>query len=197
MGLFGGGNSTSSTTNNQYTTNNAFDMRSITDARQEITSNNWTNNQTDARDFSSSLSNVGNTTTSLADVGNSWTSLSDSRNLSTSLSDVGNSWASLTNSGNTSLQVLDAGAIDAGKSVALAGISNNATNTASLFAVADSLFSKTSDALAANTKLAASLAGGASQAYADATSQANGNKNLVYAGMAVVAVVAVSMLMRR
>jgi hypothetical protein len=85
---------------------------------------------------------------------------------------------------------LDPGAIEAGKSVALAGIANNSTNTANLIAVADTLFSKMGDALSANTKLAATLATGANQAYADATSQGTGNKNLVYAGLAVVGLAA-------
>ena len=98
-----------------------------------------------------------------------------------------------TNTSTTNnLTALDPGAIEAGKSVALAGIANNSTNTANLIAVADKLFSKTSEALSANTKLAATLASGANQAYADATSQGTGNKNLVYAGLAVVGIAAFS-----
>lgn len=87
---------------------------------------------------------------------------------------------------------LDPGAIDAGKSIALAGIANNSTNTDHLLAVADSLFAKTSDLMTTNTKLAATLASGANQAYADATSQATGNKNIVYAGLAVVGLAAMT-----
>lgn len=113
----------------------------------------------------------------------------------TSTQTLGN--GAISTGSNTSITTIDAGAVDAGKSIALAGINNNATNTANLLAVADSLFSKTTDALTMNTKLAQSLASGANQAYADATSQAAGNKNLVYAGMAVVGLVAVSMFMKK
>jgi hypothetical protein len=130
MGLFGGGNSTSSTTQN--TNYNQYDQRTITDARQE------------------------NSTT------------------------------------NTTLTMLDGGAIDASKSIALAGISNNATNTANLLAVADKLFSTQQKALDANTTLANSLASTTASAYRDAAGQAQGNKNLVYAGLAVVGVAAFS-----
>lgn len=90
------------------------------------------------------------------------------------------------------ITTLDPGAIEAGKSIALAGIANNSTNTDHLLAVADSLFTKTTDALSANTKLAATLASGVNAAYADASSQAAGNKNLVYAGLAVVGLAAFS-----
>ena len=98
-----------------------------------------------------------------------------------------------TNTSTTNnITTLDTGAIEAGKSIALSGIANNSTNTANLLAVADNLFSKTSEALNANTKLAATLASTANQAYSDATSQATGNKNLVYAGLAVVGIAAFS-----
>lgn len=92
----------------------------------------------------------------------------------------------------TNITALDGGAIDASKSIALAGIANNSTNTAALFAVADKLFSQTAKTLDANTQLAGTLASGANKAYADATSQATGNKNLVYAGLAVVGLAAFS-----
>ena len=130
MGLFGGGNSTSTT--NQTTNYNQYDQRTITDARQE------------------------NTTT------------------------------------NTTITTLDAGAIDASKSIALSGIANNATNTANLLAVADKLFTTQQKALDANVTLANSLASSSANAYADASSQAQGNKNLVYAGLAVVGIAAFS-----
>lgn len=93
---------------------------------------------------------------------------------------------------NTTTNTLDPGAIEAGKVVALAGIENNATNTASLLAIADKLFTTQQKALDANVTLANSLASGANRAYSDATSQATGNKNLVYAGLAVVGVAAFS-----
>ena len=170
-GYICGGGGDSSSSNTQTTTTNQYDMRSITDARTE----NTTTNNTDARSWTDNTRNTDS---------RSWTDTRDQ---------------SLTNSNNTTnnITTLDAGAIEAGKSVALAGISNNSTNTANLIAVADSLFSKTADALSMNTKLAQSLASGANQAYSDATSQATGNKNLVYAGMAVVGLVAVSMFMKK
>lgn len=130
MGLFGGGNSSSTT--NQTTNYNQYDQRTITDARQE------------------------NTTT------------------------------------NTTITTLDAGAIDASKSIALSGIANNATNTANLLAVADKLFTTQQKALDANVTLANSLASTSASAYRDAAGQAQGNKNLVYAGLAVVGIAAFS-----
>jgi hypothetical protein len=130
MGLFGGGNSSSTT--NQTTNYNQYDQREITDARQE------------------------NTTTT------------------------------------NNITTLDAGAIDASKSIALSGIANNATNTANLLAVADKLFTTQQKALDANVTLANSLASTSASAYKDASSQAQGNKNLVYAGLAVVGIAAFS-----
>lgn len=130
MGLFGGGN-TSSTTN-QYTTLNETFAPTTVDAKQTTTTT--TNNIT----------------------------------------------------------TLDAGAIDASKSIALSGIANNATNTANLLAVADKLFTTQQKALDANVTLANSLASSSANAYADASSQAQGNKNLVYAGLAVVGIAAFS-----
>lgn len=90
------------------------------------------------------------------------------------------------------ITTLDAGAIDASKSIALSGIANNATNTANLLAVADKLFTTQQKALDANVTLANSLASSSANAYADASSQAQGNKNLVYAGLAVVGIAAFS-----
>lgn len=168
-----GGDSSSSNTNQQITNTYQYDQRQIYDQRQNNTSQSWTNNQTDSRAFTT------NNTSNQSDVGNTTTSLTDSNNTTNNLT------------------VLDAGAISAGKDIALSGISNNATNTDHLLTVADNLFSKTTSMLDANTKLAASLASGANQAYADATSQATGNKNLVYAGMAVVGIVAVSFFWKK
>lgn len=146
MGLFGGGNSSSTT--NQTTNYNQYDQRAITDARQENTTTN-TSTQT----------------------------------LGTGAISAGS---------NTSLTMIDAGALDAGKSIALSGIANNATNTANLLAVADKLFTTQQKALDANVTLANSLASTSASAYKDAASQAQGNKNLVYAGLAVVGIAAFS-----
>lgn len=90
------------------------------------------------------------------------------------------------------ITTLDAGAIEASKSIALSGIANNATNTANLLAVADKLFSTQQKALDANVSLSNSLATTAAGAYKDASGQAQGNKNLVYAGLAVVGIAAFS-----
>jgi hypothetical protein len=90
------------------------------------------------------------------------------------------------------ITTLDAGAIEASKSIALSGIANNATNTANLLAVADKLFTTQQKALDANTTLANSLATTSASAYKDAAGQAQGNKNLVYAGLAVVGIAAFS-----
>lgn len=125
MGLFGGGNSSSTT--NQTTNYNQYDQRTITDARQE------------------------NTTT------------------------------------NTTINALDGGAIDASKSIALAGIADNATNTANLLAVADRLFSTQRQMVDANAQLSNSLAGATLQNTTQAQSTASTSKTLIYAALAAAA----------
>ena len=89
---------------------------------------------------------------------------------------------------------LDAGSIKSGENIALAGISTNATNVDHLLAAADKLFTQQQNALDANTKLTASLASTAQAAYADASANAQGNKPIVYAVVAVIGIAMVSSL---
>lgn len=127
----------------------------------------------DSRDYS----NSGNTFSGIGTgVGND-TSLSQSLN---------------TNSFNTTTvntTVTDLGAVAAGKAVAIAGMAQNSTNYDSLLAVADNLFSSTKKTTDANLTLAGSLSSGAQKAYADATSQATGNKTVILLAIAAVVVV--------
>lgn len=84
----------------------------------------------------------------------------------------------------------DKGAIEGAGKVALAAISSNSTNYTHLLSTADHLLTQQSKANAANIELTGKLAATAQTAYADAAAQASGNKNLILAGMAVVAIVA-------
>lgn len=96
-------------------------------------------------------------------------------------------------SSTVTINSLDAGAIDAGKMIALAGLGSNANNTAVLLETAAQLFSKSADLQSANVKLAGTLASGAADAYRDAGDQAQGNKSLIFAAIAVVGVAAFTM----
>lgn len=93
----------------------------------------------------------------------------------------------------TTINALDGGAIDASKSIALAGIANNATNTANLLAVADRLFTTQRQIVDANAQLSNSLAGATLQNTATAESTTAVNKTMIYAGLAVAGIVAVTM----
>lgn len=95
---------------------------------------------------------------------------------------------------NVTVQAIDAGAVKAGADIALSAIATNATNTDHLLAAASTLFKQQQDALAANVDLAKTLTTTATAAYADAASQAQGNKNLVYAGLAVVALAGIAFI---
>lgn len=97
-------------------------------------------------------------------------------------------------SGSINISSIDAGAVKAGESVALAAIGTNATNVNSLLTAAELLFKGTTDIVKANNDLARSLTSSTQQAYAGAAEQAQGNKNLVLAGLAVVGIAAVSAL---
>ncbi|AVO42728.1 hypothetical protein C6571_16785 [Simplicispira suum] len=70
-------------------------------------------------------------------------------------------------------------------------LQNNATNTATLFALADKLFSGSRDIVTQNQNLAKDLSSNANKAYEGATAQANGNKTMMLIGVAVVGIVAV------
>lgn len=83
----------------------------------------------------------------------------------------------------------DAGAIKGAGAVALAALSTNATNFDHLIAASQSLFAQQQNALTANQQLTGELANTAQTAYADAANQASGNKQLILAALAVVAVV--------
>lgn len=90
-----------------------------------------------------------------------------------------------------SVNMIDSGAIAGAGQIALASIGANNTNLDHLLATADKLFSTAANSQQASVELTKTLAGTAQTAYADASAQAAGNKNLILAGMAVVAVVAV------
>lgn len=97
-------------------------------------------------------------------------------------------------SSTVNVSSIDAGAVQAGTNVALAGISTNATNVDHLLAAADKLFSQQQNALDANVQLTKSLASTAQAAYADASANAQGNKPIVYAVVAVIGIAAVTYL---
>lgn len=95
---------------------------------------------------------------------------------------------------NVVINTSDQGAIKGASDIALGAITSNSTNVDHLLATADHLFTQQQAALDANTTLTKDLAGTAQTAYADASAQASGNKNLILMGMAVVGVVAFAAL---
>ena len=97
-------------------------------------------------------------------------------------------------SSNVSFNQLDAGAITAGTNVALAGIANNANNMDHLLAAADKLFSQQQAALDMNSQLTKALATSTQAAYQDAAANAQGNKPIMYAVIAVIGIVAINIL---
>lgn len=97
-------------------------------------------------------------------------------------------------SSTVTVNSLDAGAIAAGTNVALASVATNATNVDHLLAAADKLFTQQQNALDLNANLTKSLAATAQQAYADASANAQGNKPIVYAVVAVIGIAMVSTL---
>lgn len=105
------------------------------------------------------------------------------------VADGGSTVASIDGNGN-SLTLTDSGAVKAGASLGLAAIGANSTNLDHLLATADHLISQQQNGMQASIDLTKSLAGTAQTAYADAANQASGNKQLILAAMAVVAVVA-------
>lgn len=100
--------------------------------------------------------------------------------------------ASLTSNTSTTTinTTVDSGSIAAGRDIALQGITSNANNIDHLMATADHLISQQQAGMQASMDLTRTLANGAQAAYSDAASQASGNKELILAAMAVVAVVA-------
>lgn len=95
---------------------------------------------------------------------------------------------------NTNIQTIDSSSIAAGRDIALTSISNNSTNLDHLLATADHLISQQQNGIQAAADLTKTLAGTAQTAYADASNQASGNKQLILAAIAVVGVVAFSSL---
>jgi len=93
-----------------------------------------------------------------------------------------------TNSNNTTINTVDPGAIDLSK----LAVSSNAANVKSLLDASAMLFGKTAELVQQSNALTGQLAGDVKAAYADSAKQASGNKNLVYAGLAVVGIAAVS-----
>lgn len=98
------------------------------------------------------------------------------------VADGGASVASIDGSGN-SVVMTDQGATKA-------ALAANATNTDHLLATADHLFSMQVASQAATADLTKNLVAGTQAAYKDAANNASGNKPLILAAMAVVAVVA-------
>lgn len=208
-----GGDSSSATTQQQttLTTNN--------DNRQAI-SNNTTNTTTstltaDSNNTSNWLTDTtNNTNTNTYNTKNTSTN-TDNRNFSSTITDASvrsqsnsttdsnNSLYSLLNSGNTTtsttsnITLSDSGAISAGRDISLSALSNNATNFDHLTSLSSVLFSKVGDLLNSNVTLAGQLASGANQAYSDATAQSSGNKNVMLAALAVVAIVGASAFLKR
>lgn len=158
-----GGGGSSSSSSSQTTNNYDQHQVNTTDARTTNTSTSYS----DSRQYVDSRN--------LSD--NSSTSYSDSRNLSD----------------NSTVTYIDAGAVALAKDIGTTALTTNASNTDHLLSVADKLFSQQDAALKASTDLTKSLAGTAASAYADASAQSSGNKNLILAGMAVVGLAAVSM----
>lgn len=158
-----GGDSSSSTTNEQTQVTNNYDQRQAIDNRVANTDSNNTLTQTD-----NSVRTQSNTTTTTN-----------------------------TNSGNTTITMLDGGAIAAGRDVSIAALNQNAISTDHVLNLAEILYTKTQQSLNANVELAGQLSTKASNAYADATAQASGNKNLTLVGIAVVGIAAVALFYKK
>lgn len=93
---------------------------------------------------------------------------------------------------NSTINMTDQGAVKAASQLADTALITNAGNFKTLLETAQVLSKGALDALKANTTMAQSLTTSTQSAYADAASQATGNKNLVYASLAVVAMVGFS-----
>lgn len=116
---------------------------------------------------------------------------SDSRQVNSNDSRSYNDSRQLHDSSTTTINTLDGGAIAAARDVSLTAIRQNSTNTESLFGAADRLFSRSAQILDANMQLTAELSQTAANAYEGATEQANGNRTMMLAGLAVVGVVGI------
>ena len=123
-------------------------------------------------------------------ISNDGGNISTSTNTSTSTSNAFTDARNLSDSSVHNTTTVDSTSIDAGRQIALSGISNNSTNLEHLLSTADHLISQQQAGLQMSSDLTKSLAGTAQTAYADASNQASGNKQLIMAAMAVVGVVA-------
>lgn len=94
-------------------------------------------------------------------------------------------------------QTLDAGAVSAGTGLASQALISNTANFKTLMDTAALLAKSATSALTDNVKLAGQLTTSTQSAYADASQNAAGNKNIVYAGLAVVAMVGVSFMWKK
>lgn len=166
----GGGGSSSSSQATSTTTNNT-DKRMVLDGGAIGISN-------DGGNISTSTSNA----------------FTDARTTSSAFTDARNLSDASTNNSNNVTNTVDSKSIDAGRQIALSGITNNSTNLDHLLSTADHLISQQQAGLQMSTDLTKSLAGTAQTAYADAANQSSGNKQLIMAAMAVVGVVAFSSL---
>lgn len=105
----------------------------------------------------------------------------------------GGSSSAATTSTNTQ-ETTDGGstAIHAGGNVSITETS--AANFTTLIDAFKSMSKAGADSLSANVSLAKDLSATTASAYKDAAAQASGNKNMVYAGMAVLAVVGLAFM---
>lgn len=182
MGLFGGGNSssTSNNTNVLTNTNTTTDRRWVADGGSivgaEGSSVSVVQNFTDGGAVAAAIKAMTASNTAAAASAASVAGAGQAvAGIAAQLADV------------TVRQSLD---------VARQSLTTNATNTDHLFDLAEVLFKSQQDMQNANLNLTKSLAGTAQTAYADASAQASGNKNLILAALAVVGIAAVSVMGR-
>ena len=106
----------------------------------------------------------------------------------------GGSYGVSADNSSVSIQTSDMGAIQGAGQIALASLNTNSNNFDHLLSTADHLLTQQQKGIESASSLTKSLAGTAQQAYSDAANQASGNKQLILAAMAVVAVVAFTSL---
>lgn len=90
---------------------------------------------------------------------------------------------------NNAVSTTDHGAVNAGVALGMSALNKNAHAVDTLVSAMEFLASQNQSAFTANQQLTKDLASTAQTAYADATAQAAGNKNIVLAGLVVVAIV--------
>lgn len=102
-----------------------------------------------------------------------------------------------TDNSTVNISQSDQGAIKAAGALASQALSSNAGNFNTLMDTVKLISQASVDTLKANTTLAQNLTASTQSAYADAASQAQGNKNLIYAGLAVVAMVGLNLVKKK